>query len=79
MWVVWALGLTLCGALRTVLLWEQSDIAILSAVGSLLSFSSAKVGVCARMRTRVVFQSSYCGAGEGSHFLRGGNTSTPSL
>lgn len=42
--VVWGLGLTLCGALRTVLLWEHSEMALLSAMGSLFALGSAKVG-----------------------------------
>lgn len=41
--LVWTLGLTLCGALRTILLWEHSEMALLSALGSLLTLSSAKV------------------------------------
>lgn len=40
--LLWALGLTLCGPLRTILLWEHSEIALLSAVSSLLAMGSAK-------------------------------------
>ena len=40
--VLWTLGLALCGPLRTILLWEHSEIAMLSAVGSLFTLGSAK-------------------------------------
>ncbi|XP_064390485.1 proton-coupled zinc antiporter SLC30A5-like isoform X2 [Halichondria panicea] len=40
--VVWALGLSLCGALRTVLLWEHSDIALTAVVGAIASLGSTK-------------------------------------
>ncbi len=42
--VVWALGLSLCGVLRTVLLWEHSDIALTAVVGAIASLGSTKVG-----------------------------------
>ena len=41
--VLWTLGLTLCGPLRTVLLWEHSDLALVSAVGALLTLGTPKV------------------------------------
>jgi len=43
--VLWTLGLTLCGPLRTVLLWEHSDLALLSAMGALLTLGSSKVSM----------------------------------
>ncbi len=45
MYVVWVLGLSLCGALRTVLLWEHSDLALTAVLGAVTSLGSTKVSV----------------------------------
>ncbi len=58
--VVWALGLSLCGALRTVLLWEHSDIALTAVVGAIASLGSTKVG------TPTPTHSLYCAQGRGA-------------
>ena len=41
--ILWTLGLSLCGALRTILLWEHSEIALLGAVGAISTLSHEKV------------------------------------
>ena len=41
--ILWTLGLSLCGALRTILLWEHSEIALLAAVGAISTLSHEKV------------------------------------
>lgn len=41
--ILWTLGLTLCGALRTILLWEHSEIALLAAVTAITTLSHDKV------------------------------------
>ena len=41
--ILWTLGLTLCGALRTILLWEHSEIALLAAVSAVTTLSHEKV------------------------------------
>ena len=41
--ILWTLGLTLCGALRTILLWEHSELALLAAVTAITSLSHEKV------------------------------------
>ena len=41
--ILWTLGLTLCGALRTILLWEHSELALLAAVTAITSLSHDKV------------------------------------
>ena len=41
--ILWTLGLTLCGALRTILLWEHSEIALLAAVSVITTLSHEKV------------------------------------
>ena len=35
--ILWTLGLTLCGALRTILLWEHSEVALMAVFGTLIS------------------------------------------
>lgn len=40
---LWTLGLSLCGALRTILLWEHSEIALLAAIGAISTLSHEKV------------------------------------
>ena len=35
--ILWTLGLTLCGALRTILLWEHSEVALMAVFGTLVS------------------------------------------
>lgn len=41
--ILWTLGLTLCGALRTILLWEHSEIALLAAISTITTLSHEKV------------------------------------
>ena len=41
--ILWTLALSLCGALRTILLWEHSEIALLAAVGAISTLSHEKV------------------------------------
>ena len=44
--LLWSLGLALCGALRTVLLWEHSDLALVSLLSILAcNQTQGKVGV----------------------------------
>lgn len=38
--IVWGLGLITCGALRTVLLWDHSEVALLAAYGAIVSLGS---------------------------------------
>jgi len=44
--ILWTLGLTLCGALRTILLWEHSEVALLAVFGTIASMGgNAKVWI----------------------------------
>lgn len=38
--VLWTLGLTLCGALRTTLLWEHSEAAMLAVVSAMATLGT---------------------------------------
>ena len=40
--VIWTLGLSLCGALRTTLLWEHSEIALAAVFGALATLGHTK-------------------------------------
>ena len=38
--LLWTLGLTLCGALRTVLLWEHSETVLLAVLGAMATLGA---------------------------------------
>ena len=55
--ILWTLGLTLCGALRTILLWEHSEIALLAAVSAITTLSHEKVKLSSTPSPHAPFQS----------------------
>ena len=48
--LLWTLGLTLCGALRTALLWEHSETAMLAVLGAMATLgANGKVSCVAHL------------------------------
>ncbi len=43
--ILWTLGLTLCGALRTVLLWEHSDMALVAVLSTAVTLAGTPTKV----------------------------------
>ena len=43
--VLWTLGLTLCGALRAILLWEHSEMALMAVLGTVATLTGVHTKV----------------------------------
>ena len=55
--ILWTLGLTLCGALRTILLWEHSEVALMVVFGTLASMGgNSKVSEFTSLIPKPAFQ-----------------------